>query len=210
MRIANFLTLERQIVIVSSSCPHLWRYVLSYWLILLHRQTPVEYPSEHADPSSKPVVMYMTHIRLQDIVERYLSADDAFTDPLVTFLKSLFVNCDIFSAGLNCLPDVITMIENDYFLSSVSEELITSCRTLLLHSSLHIHGALNAEEALKLLNFDHEDSLKLFIEDISGRGLFKQVSVRIEHGTVHANNLNLDVLTLVCKKSYVCIFPFIR
>jgi translation initiation factor 3 subunit E len=130
----DLLLTEKSMMIMSISCPHLFRYVSA--CLVLHKR--------------------LKHL-LKDTVRIINHECSTYSDPVTRFLLALYVDVD-FDEAQRELKQCKHVFEGDFFLASYWAEFQENARLLIFESYCRIHQRINIAMIASKLNMEAQEA----------------------------------------------------
>jgi len=137
----DFLFQEQLLTTIQINCPHILRYLTCAVIINYKRKKNV----------------------LKDIVRVIIQEKETYSDPIVEFLRVLYVEFDFDSAHIK-LGESQKLLLSDFFLGFVSDDLVEQARQLMFETYGRIHCCIEMNVVAKRLNIEPQDAERDIVE----------------------------------------------
>jgi translation initiation factor 3 subunit E len=138
IKLLDLFLAEKNLSIISISCPHLFRYVAT--CLILHKRL------KHMMKDTVAIIHYECSERAA-----------AYKDPITQFITALYIDMD-FDEAQKQLKKCKQVLEVDYFLKESWDEFEENARLLIFETYCRIHQCINIHMLASRLNMKPEEA----------------------------------------------------
>lgn len=139
VKLLDLFLSEKSMSIMAVACPHLLRYVAA--CLILHKR--------------------LKHM-VKDCVQVIYHESHSYKDPMTSFLLALFNDMD-FDEAQSMLQDCKQVVQTDYFLAELWDEIEENSRLLIFETYCRLHQCINIKMLAEKLNMENEEQAELWI-----------------------------------------------
>jgi len=138
IKLLDLFLSEKNLSVISISCPHLFRYVAT--CLILHKRL------KHMVKDTVAIINYECS-----------ETNAAYKDPITKFITALYIDMD-FDEAQKQLKKCKQVLEVDYFLKDSWEEFEENARLLIFETYCRIHQCINIHMLASRINMNPEEA----------------------------------------------------
>lgn len=181
---------DKYVSTIQNSCPWILRYLAVAVIINKKRRS-----------------------QLKDLVKVIEQEGYAYSDPILRFLANLYIKVD-FESAQSELANCATLMQNDYFLNTFTNDFLENARIFIFESYVKIHRVIDLESLAKKLGMDDterwianlirnarysakiDSQTKRVIMAEQSPNIYQQIVEKTEGATYRSNMLQKNVFNL--------------